>query len=52
MDEYQLDEYCRRHPYCDCKCHSCWAFIQHIRHEMGWDECEEDYEVDDDDNDE
>lgn len=43
MDEFQLEEFCRRNPDCGCDCMHCPAFIRHMRYEMGWDECDEDY---------
>lgn len=38
MDDYELELYCERHPYCDCLCLKCPAFIANQRHELGYDE--------------
>lgn len=35
LSEYELDQFCKRHPECDCNCMKCHAFIAHQREELG-----------------
>ena len=36
MTEYELEQYCKAHSDCDCKCMKCEAFQKHIRTELGY----------------
>lgn len=42
--EYELDRFCERNPNCGCNCMQCPAMAQFQRHELGYDEWDEDEE--------
>ena len=43
MDDYQLDQFCQRHPECDGKCMRCPAFIANQREELGLNDFDENF---------
>lgn len=38
MTEYELDNYCKRHPHCDCDCMRCEGFASYQRQSLGYEE--------------